>query len=69
MSILFSISFHFLYLYCRFDPCYDVGSVRTGRVLRGEDCERFARINKLSQEHWTKRLLVEEPFERTNAAR
>jgi len=53
----------------RFDPCYDVGSVRTVRVLRGDDCERFARINKLGPGQWTARLLVEEPFERTNAAR
>jgi len=53
----------------RFDTQYDVGSVRTGQVLRGEDCERFARINKLGPGQWTARLLIEEPFERTNAAR
>ena len=40
-----------------------------GRVLRAEDCERFARINKIGPGQWTARLLMEEPFERTNAAR
>ena len=47
----------------------DVASVRTGGVLRAEDCERFARINKMGPGQWSARILVEEPFDRTNAAR
>ena len=46
-----------------------MASVRTGGVLRAEDCERFARINKMGPGQWSARILVEEPFDRTNAAR
>ena len=53
----------------RFDTREDVASVRTGEVLRAGDCERFARLQKLGPGQWSARILVEEPFERTNAAR
>ena len=53
----------------RFDTREDVASVRTGQVLRAGDCERFARLQKLGPGQWSARILVEEPFERTNAAR
>lgn len=66
---LFVGFFQYFSDYERFDTGQDVGSVRTGQVLRGGDCERFARINKLGPGQWTARLLIEEPFERTNAAR
>lgn len=52
-----------------FDPSRDVGSVRCGAVLEAADCERFARTNKLAPGQWSARLLMEEPFDRTNAAR
>ena len=52
-----------------FDPQRDVGSIRCGSILDAADCERFARISKLSPGQWSARLLMEEPFDRTNAAR
>ena len=59
----------FFQYWTQFDTREDVASVRTGEVLRAGDCERFARLQKLSPGQWSARLLVEEPFERTNAAR
>jgi len=52
-----------------FDPVRDVGSVRKGRILDAEDCVRFAKDNKLAPGQWNAKLLMEEPFDRTNAAR
>lgn len=52
-----------------FDPARDVGSIRCGSVLDATQCERFARMNKLPAGQWSARLLMEEPFDRTNAAR
>jgi len=52
-----------------FDTTRDVGSIRCGSVLDASDCERFARQHKLSPGQWSARLLLEEPFDRTNAAR
>jgi len=52
-----------------FDTQRDVGSIRCGSILDASDCERFARISKLSPGQWSARLLMEEPFDRTNAAR
>jgi len=52
-----------------FDPRSDVASVRRGMVLDQRDCEDYARINKLGQGQWSARILLEEPFDRTNAAR
>lgn len=52
-----------------FDTSRDVGSIRSGSVLDAGDCERFARLHKLSPGQWSARLLLEEPFDRTNAAR
>jgi len=52
-----------------FDPNQDVGSIRCGSILPAGDCERFARQHKLAPGQWSARLLMEEPFDRTNAAR
>jgi len=52
-----------------FDTQRDVGSIRCGSILDASDCERFARMNKLAPGQWSARLLMEEPFDRTNAAR
>ena len=52
-----------------FDTQRDVGSIRCGSILDASDCERFARISKLSPGQWSAKLLMEEPFDRTNAAR
>lgn len=52
-----------------FDPNRDVASVRKGMVLEQKDCEAYARMHKLSPGQWNARILIEEPFDRTNAAR
>jgi len=52
-----------------FDTRRDVASVRTGRILDGRDCEEYARRNKNGPGQWTANILIEEPFDRTNAAR
>jgi len=52
-----------------FEPQQDVASVRSGDVLLAQDCEQFARQHKISPGQWRAHLLVEEPFDRTNAAR
>jgi len=52
-----------------FDPRTDVASVRCGMVLDQRDCEDYARLHKLGQGQWSARILLEEPFDRTNAAR
>lgn len=52
-----------------FDSDSDVASVRKGMVLEQRSCEAFARMNKLSPGQWNARILLEEPFDRTNAAR
>ena len=43
--------------------------MREGRVLRREDCEAHSRLMKIGPGQWTACLLVEEPMDRTNAAR
>jgi len=52
-----------------FNFSHDVGSVRCGSIMDASICERFARENKIGPGQWTARLLMEEPFDRTNAAR
>lgn len=52
-----------------FDTDIDVGSVRTGSVLKVADCQRYAKANKIGPGQWSAKLLIEEPFDRTNAAR
>jgi len=52
-----------------FDPRTDVASVRRGQVLDQRECEEFARARKLNPGQWSARILLEEPFDRTNAAR
>jgi len=53
----------------KFDTHRDVGSIRCGSTLNALDCEDFARMNKLAPGQWKAHLLMEEPFDRTNAAR
>lgn len=57
------------YYASEFNPERDVGSVRTGQILRHEDCLKYAKLNKLSPGQWNAKLHMEEPFDRTNAAR
>jgi len=59
----------FNYFANSFDPARDVASVRTGRILNPRDCEDYARREKLGPRQWTAKLLLEEPFDRTNVAR
>ena len=53
----------------RFDTRQDVASVREGRLLRREECEAHSRLMKTGPGQWTACLFIEEPFDRTNAAR
>nr|ALS04397.1 poly(A) RNA polymerase gld-2-like protein A [Acartia pacifica] len=52
-----------------FDPDRDVASVRLGKLLSIRECEDYARRAKKSPGQWRARLCLEEPFDRTNAAR
>ena len=55
----------------RFDNEIDVVSVRTGGKNDKYSCKSFARIHNpaISLGTWNCRVLVEEPFNRTNVAR
>jgi len=52
-----------------FDPNSDVASIRTGTILSKSSCEAEARAQKNSPGQWKARLLLEEPFTRTNVGR
>jgi len=52
-----------------FNARCDVASVRTGLRLSGRECEEYARCQKIAPGQWSAMVLVEEPFDRTNAAR
>ena len=52
-----------------FDFTADVASVRTGRILPNAQCEAHARAVKNGVGQWKAYVCVEEPFERSNAAR
>ena len=52
-----------------FDFTADVASVRTGRILNNAECAAHARSVKLGPGQWRAYVCVEEPFERSNAAR
>ena len=52
-----------------FDFTADVASVRTGRILTNAECETHARAVKNGVGQWKAYVCVEEPFERSNAAR
>ena len=52
-----------------FDFTADVASVRTGRILTNAECEAHARAVKNGVGQWKAYVCVEEPFERSNAAR
>ncbi len=53
----------------RVDFSNDVMSVRQGRILANRECEHFATDNGLQRGQWAAYICVEEPFDRTNAAR
>ncbi len=59
----------FDHLATRLDFSNDVPSVRLGRLLTNHECESFARRHDMSPRQWTAYVCVEEPFERSNAAR
>ena len=52
-----------------FDFTADVASVRTGRILTNAECEAHARSVRNGPGQWKAYVCVEEPFERSNAAR
>jgi len=52
-----------------FDSDSDVASIRTGRILARDTCEAEAKAKKNSPGQWKARLLLEEPFTRTNVGR
>ena len=52
-----------------FDFTADVASVRTGRILTNVECETHARAVRNGIGQWKAYVCVEEPFERSNAAR
>lgn len=64
-----SLLIGFFHHYSSFNCRRDVASVRTGKILNGRDCEMYAKTYKLGHGQWKANLLVEEPFDRTNAAR
>ena len=53
----------------RFDFSHDVGSIRVGKVIDSEVCHSFAKDNKASPGQWSAYILMEEPFDRSNAGR
>lgn len=53
----------------RFDFSADVASVRTGRVLTNAECHAFAKQNLNGPGQWNAYVCVEEPVDRSNAAR
>ena len=52
-----------------FDFAKDVGSIRTGKRLDVQTCQEYAKKNKTSPGQWTAYILMEEPFDRSNAGR
>ena len=52
-----------------FDFAKDVGSIRTGECLDSEACRAYAKETKNSPGQWSAYILIEEPFDRTNAGR
>ena len=53
----------------RFDFSRDVASVRTARLLDARDCQDYARSIHFSPGQWDANVLVEEPYDRSNAGR
>ena len=53
----------------QFDFAKDVGSIRTGKRLDVQTCQEYAKKNKTSPGQWTAYILMEEPFDRSNAGR
>ena len=46
-----------------------MGSVRTGQTLDAKTCQTYAKEKKLSPGQWNTYILMEEPFDRSNAGR
>ena len=73
-NTLFSISGELLYGFFeyyneKFDFTSDVGSIRTGQTLDARTCQTYAKENKVSPGQWNTYILMEEPFDRSNAGR
>ena len=59
----------FEYYDSKFDFSNDVGSLRVGKILNVEICHSYAKENKTSPGQWSAYILMEEPFDRSNAGR
>ncbi len=59
----------FMRHYNEFDFTSDVASVRTGSVLSNASCHAHAKSIQVGPGQWKAYVCVEEPFERSNAAR
>ena len=59
----------FEYYDSKFDFSNDVGSLRVGKILNVEVCHSYAKENKTSPGQWSAYILMEEPFDRSNAGR
>merc|ERR1712141_79773 len=52
-----------------FDFTNHVGSIRAGKRLFLTDCENYAKEKRISPGQWKAYVLMEEPFDRSNAGR
>ena len=52
-----------------FDFSNDVGSIRTGKKLNSTECHTRAKESKNSPGQWNAYILMEEPFDQSNAGR
>ena len=59
----------FEYYTKKFDFAVDVGSIRTGKTLTSSQCLEYAKKNKIGPGQWSAYILMEEPFDRSNAGR
>ena len=53
----------------KFDFSNDVGSIRVGKALNVETCHAHSKEKKTSPGQWSAYILMEEPFDRSNAGR
>jgi len=69
-SSLGELLFGFFQYYTKdFDFTNHVGSVRVGSKLFSNDCQNYAKEKKISPGQWKAYVLMEEPFDRSNAGR
>jgi len=59
----------FEYYTKKFDFAVDVGSIRAGKTLTSSQCLEYAKKNKIGPGQWSAYILMEEPFDRSNAGR